>query len=118
MKADPKPQLLVWPETAVPFQLSSPGQLAQEIRDAVLKWKVPLIAGAYAQSFEHFDRDYNAAYLLDPKPDGTLRMDMYPKNILLAFGEYMPFGDDFPWLYKTFRRSPTSSWAIRKILLR
>ena len=102
LSANPKPELIIWPETAVPFQLASAGPLAQEIRDAVLKWQVPLIAGAYAQSRDHFDRDYNAAFLLDPKTDGTLRMDMYPKNILLAFGEYMPFGDDFPWLYKEF----------------
>lgn len=41
--------------------------------------------------------DYNATLLIDPK--GDLR-DRYYKMHPVMFGEYVPFGDIFPWLYR------------------
>jgi len=104
LKAETKPDLLLWPETAMPFQLEGAHRYAQEIRDKVAGWGVPLVVGAYAQSPYHFDRDYNAAFLVEPLPDqpGQVHLSMAPKNVLLAFGEYMPLGDTFPALYRWF----------------
>ncbi len=39
---------------------------------------------------------YNSAVLLDK--DGAIHA-LHDKAFLLAFGEYMPFGETFPWLY-------------------
>lgn len=101
LKHHPAPQLIVWPETAMPFQLMLESEYPARIRNDVLRWNVPLITGGYAPDLATFNV-YNAAYLLEPMPDKTLRSDVYLKNILLAFGEYMPFGETFPALYKLF----------------
>jgi apolipoprotein N-acyltransferase len=42
------------------------------------------------------ERVYNTAILLDS--DGR-RLGLYDKNYLLIFGEYLPFGEEFPVLY-------------------
>lgn len=104
LNSSEKPDLILWPETAMPFQLEGPSQYAKEIREKVIGWGVPLITGAYAQSPYHFDRDFNAAFLLEPNTQGALplKLSIAPKNVLLAFGEYMPLGDTFPKLYEWF----------------
>ncbi len=100
---DPKkPDLIVWPETAMPFSLESTGLWSQRIRDKVAEWKVPLLTGGYAESPTDIRLDYNAAFLLQPQADGTIVRQLYPKIILLAFGEYFPGGDIFPALYHYF----------------
>jgi len=99
----PAPEIVLWPETAMPFQLEHEHSgYSPEIRRAVQGWGVPLITGAYSASPFDFSRDYNSAYLLDPLPDGKLRVEKYHKNILLAFGEYMPLGEQYPSLYRLF----------------
>ncbi|MCB0417036.1 MAG: apolipoprotein N-acyltransferase [Bdellovibrionales bacterium] len=95
------PNLVVWPETAMPFYLVGSGVYTLEILDAVKLWGVPLITGGYYPFNSAIFRDYNAAYLLDPAA-GVLERDVYYKNILLAFGEYFPFGERFPKLYLWF----------------
>lgn len=115
LATNPKPDLLLWPETAMPFQMEGAHRYAQEIRDKVAAWGVPLVVGAYAQSPYHFDRDYNAAFLVEPVPDrpGEVHLAMAPKNVLLAFGEYMPFGDTFPALYRWFPQ--VSNFELGKV---
>ncbi len=102
MKRKPRPELLVWPETAMPFQLQMPTTVfARELQSKVLQWGVPLITGGYAVSPYDFTHEYNSAHLLEPIGN-LLHRDLYNKNILLAFGEYMPFGEWFPSLYQQF----------------
>src|SRR5262249_20726438 len=103
VQSKPKPDLIIWPETAMPFQLeNTTSPYVTEIRDHVLQWKATLITGAYAASPFDRTRDYNSAYMLEPIGGGQIRQDLYNKNILLAFGEYMPFGEWFPILYEKF----------------
>jgi apolipoprotein N-acyltransferase len=47
-------------------------------------------------------KNYNTAFLLDGR--GRV-LGAYDKVYLLAFGEFMPFGDTFPELYKMFPHS-------------
>ncbi len=42
-------------------------------------------------------REFNTSFLLDS--EGRL-VGRYDKNYLLVFGEYMPFGEYIPWIYK------------------
>jgi len=98
---DNKPQLVVWPETAIPYTLDTDHGLARKIYDAVKKWNVPLITGGYFPNYKFYGREYNSAYLLEPHDD-WMKVSNYHKNVLLAFGEYMPLGDTFPWLYRLF----------------
>lgn len=95
------PELVVWPETAMPFFLLGGAPYAREARRTVSEWGIPVITGGYAPYRSAIRQDYNAAYLLDPK-QSLEDPQVYHKNILLAYGEYMPFGDTFPTLYRWF----------------
>jgi len=95
-----QPDLILWPETALPFQIVSESEFAKEVKSWVVKWQIPLITGAYAPAMDLIS-DYNAAYLLEPRND-QINFQVYYKNVLLAFGEYMPFGEIFPSLYRYF----------------
>ncbi|MBI1860196.1 MAG: apolipoprotein N-acyltransferase [Deltaproteobacteria bacterium] len=97
-----KPQLIVWPETAMVYHLHTQRDLPLEIESRVKAWNVPLVTGAFATALKNPLTEFNAGYLLEPQPDGTVTYDYYPKNVLLAFGEYMPFGETFPILYRLF----------------
>jgi apolipoprotein N-acyltransferase len=101
LASQPPPQLLVWPETALPFQPLSRNVFAGDVRASIQRWGVPTILGAYAPHETDPARTYNAAYLLVPSP-GQLGVEVYKKNILLAFGEYMPGGEWSPALYQSF----------------
>lgn len=99
--------LLVWPESAASFRLPrDPGMaVAPYFQRAVEFYRVraegfpetPLIFGGLsAESDPEQRRLYNTAFITDD--DGRIRAH-YDKTYLLAFGEYLPFGDVFPQLY-------------------
>ena len=58
-----------------------------------LSHRAPLSAGESGRC----EDCYNSAVLLDSA--GTIAA-VHDKAFLLAFGEYMPFGETFPWLYE------------------
>jgi len=97
-----KPDLIVWPETAVPYLMGTTPDRDRFLSEKVLQWKTPLLTGGYARSTRNYFKDYNGAFLLSPTTDGKVTSQNYMKNILLAFGEYFPLGDYFPILYKYF----------------
>ncbi|NBX75702.1 MAG: apolipoprotein N-acyltransferase [Proteobacteria bacterium] len=96
-----KPDLILWPETAIPVEMDQPSSRQAQVIQFIRETGIPLITGAYATSPHHVYRDYNSAFLFDPTVS-PLHVDTYHKNILLAFGEYFPLGDTFPSLYKLF----------------
>ncbi|MFN6978376.1 MAG: apolipoprotein N-acyltransferase, partial [Gemmobacter sp.] len=83
--ADPRPDLIVWPETAVDFLLNRPGIGIERIAAAARG--VPVAFGA--QRTEGW-QGYNALALLGP--EGRIAA-IYDKHHLVPFGEYMPGGD-------------------------
>ncbi|MBI4917470.1 MAG: apolipoprotein N-acyltransferase [Acidobacteria bacterium] len=95
--------LLIWPESAYVFLL--PARTGSNVRPLVLQrpdvageLHTPLLFGALRREEGGGDRpiDHNTAFLVDAA--GTVQ-GTYDKTYLLAFGEYLPFGDTFPWLY-------------------
>ncbi len=96
LEREDKPDLIVWPESAYTFFLP-PG--IKNVRRWVMgPVHTPLLFGGLAQrQVDGEEKDYNTAYLLDG--DGNIK-GTYDKTYLLAFGEYMPFGEDFPALYR------------------
>ncbi len=83
-------QLVVWPETAVPFFFQEPGFRRDELFALAKEAGVPLLIGAPA-----FDRrpgegliQRNRAYLVDPS---GRELGTYDKIQLVPFGEYVPF---------------------------
>ncbi len=106
-----KPDLVLWPETAMPIQLDRPSALATEIYNFSKEIGTSLLTGAYSSHPDHPSREYNAAFLLSPtlkleaKKIGLLAdsyTEIYRKNVLLAFGEYFPLGETFPAIYRWF----------------
>lgn len=90
------PQLLVWPETAMPFYLQDFGDASREVRDFVGRSGRLLLTGAPAYSVSEDRRtinSYNRAYLLGP---GGGDLGHYDKEHLVPFGEYVPFGKYLP----------------------
>jgi len=82
------PDLIVWPETAVPFFFQDGPALAETIFALVEESKAALIFGSPAYRRNgHQLRYYNRAYLL--RPDGKT-IEYYDKVHLVPFGEYVP----------------------------
>jgi apolipoprotein N-acyltransferase len=96
---NPTLDLIVWPETAYPVALD-PGlnyPLAKRLFDFIAAFKVPLITGAYSNEKETnpLDGAANGVFGIDASGQVTAA---YRKHILLAFGEYIPGAEIFPWL--------------------
>lgn len=83
--ATPRPDLVIWPETALPYQLERNPGLAEEI--SATAGGVPVALGV--QRVEG-TRGYNSLAVLGAKGAVTAR---YDKHHLVPFGEYIPFGD-------------------------
>ncbi len=82
---NPKPDLVVWPETSVYWL---PEENPDKLRVIAKRVKAPLIFGAL-----RFNRDtkklYNAIFLIDK--EGKIQ-SIYDKTFLVPFGEYTPLG--------------------------
>ena len=93
------PDLVVWPETAMPFYLQEPGLLASRVKNLARTRAVALIAGAPAYRFAGQDTALltNRAFLVGP--DGELA-GAYDKAHLVPFGEYVPMERFLPFVDK------------------
>ncbi|MCP4207380.1 MAG: apolipoprotein N-acyltransferase [Shimia sp.] len=84
-----RPDLIVWPETAVPVWLHNAANTLGIISGAA--GDVPVVLGINRAEGR---RIFNAAILMDS--EGQVA-ETYDKHHLVPFGEYIPFGD---WLSK------------------
>lgn len=99
LNAHPETEVIVWPETALADYLdidylSRSRQI--QLKAQIQKWNKALITGAYSREFGT-DLVYNGLFFFNAQ--GQLTDTAYRKSQLLAFGERLPFGDIFPWLY-------------------
>jgi apolipoprotein N-acyltransferase len=83
-------QLVVWPETAVPFFFQESGPMREVMLALARRLDVYLVFGSPAATVDVDRRmqQRNRAYLVGPR-DGEL--DHYDKMELVPFGEYVPF---------------------------
>jgi len=84
-----RPDLIVWPETAVPVWLHNAANTLRILSGAA--GDVPVVLGINRAEGR---RIFNAAILMDA--EGQVA-ETYDKHHLVPFGEYIPFGD---WLSK------------------
>lgn len=90
--------LVVWPETAVPFNYQDAGQFQKQVRDICFKTKSWFIFGSTSHETSRQNTDYyNSAYLLTP--DGGIK-GKYDKVHLVPYGEYVPLRNVFPFIKK------------------
>ncbi|MEZ0391156.1 MAG: apolipoprotein N-acyltransferase, partial [Pseudobdellovibrionaceae bacterium] len=103
LRAHPEAQLIVWPESAFPDILDDFAMgrnYPAQFRYFVQSIKKPILTGAYSKDppGKPFRDDYNSVFLMDE--NGRLLSEPYHKTQLLIFGEYIPFGREFPLLAK------------------
>jgi apolipoprotein N-acyltransferase len=93
------PDLILWPETALPDELRRSASAGQLVRNLVDQGTPILLGSLDSEQIEEegvFEfRYYNSAFLV--KPGGILAGE-YRKRHLVMFGEYIPFGKLLPFL--------------------
>ena len=97
--------LIIWPETAMPMALDKKFLVRRDqkmLLENIRNWQIPLVTGGYSiATKENGDELYrNSVFYLSPQSGDNYSAEPYYKTNLLAFGEYMPFGEIFPILYK------------------
>ena len=96
--APAKGSLIVWPETALPFNFQDVNNFQKQVREISLKTKSWFIFGSTRYEESDADTDYyNSAYLLSPA--GEIK-GKYDKVHLVPYGEYVPLRNIFPFIKK------------------
>jgi apolipoprotein N-acyltransferase len=108
LRLSPAPDFLVWPETAYPSTFRTPSSSAdfgldQRVENFVTTRRASLIFGGYDR---RGGRDFNSIFFLTPRGvpgvPGEGDLQIYRKNLLLPFGEFLPGTDLFPSLKSAF----------------
>ena len=119
---DRHPELVVWPETALPFYFRYDVPLTAKVQEGVRRLGAYFLVGS--PSFERGPRGidyYNSAYLIDPQ--GKV-LGKYDKAHLVPFGEYVPLKRWLPFLGKLVEQvgdfsrgdiGETLSWTYGKL---
>ena len=95
-QGDGKPDLIVWPEAAVPFYFEENPYGAKVVYDLSKELGVPILFGAPGQRTEGNRAEFtNSAYLVNP--DGGV-VARYDKQRLVPFGEYVPLRPLLPFI--------------------
>ncbi|MBM3162628.1 MAG: apolipoprotein N-acyltransferase [Chlorobi bacterium] len=124
------PELVIWPETAIPFQIldSTYSGYLQSLRLSLREWRVSLLSGfsdieyyhpdsaevksgraKYDSTSSRFFQTYNASMLLTPD---FRKPQIYHKIRLVPFAERVPYVEYFPWLDRfTFSLAGITSWG-------
>ena len=90
--------LIVWPETAAPFNFQDDTDLSRQIRNLAIKAKSDFIFGTISYLRRSHSVDfYNSAYLLSSAGEVKGR---YDKVHLVPYGEYVPLRNVFPFIKK------------------
>lgn len=94
--ADTGPDLVVLPETAMPFYFLYDGVATRKVLTAAREAGTWFLAGAPAAATENGAvKYYNSAYLITPQGQIAGR---YDKTHLVPFGEFVPLGPLREWL--------------------
>lgn len=93
-----QPDLIVWPESALPGYMVEGGEPERTTRQIADSLRVPILMGGSRISFEgKRTKVYNSAFLVEPHKGIT---EFYDKIYLVPFGERLPFDEFFPALQK------------------
>ena len=93
-------ELIIWPETAVPFYLGEHNPKEELVTRIVREAGVHLLTGVPSYDYDRETRNasyFNSAYLF--APDGLLA-GKYDKVHLVPYGEYVPLRRFFPFIKK------------------
>jgi len=117
-----RPDLIVWPETSMPFYFANHGPLTKMVVEGIQSGKTDILFGSPAYTKEPKQiQYYNRAFLV--RSDGIV-VDKYDKAHLVPFGEYVPLKRWLPFLGKMVEHvgdfsagsvGDTLSWGEHKI---
>ncbi len=104
-----KPDVIIWPETAVPIPYNLADDFGYEYRtrlgSLIIRNRIPFLIGTidfgkvYAPVRPEDIPIHNSAILIDKNAD---IVDSYNKIHLVPWGEYTPLGEYYPWIKKKF----------------
>lgn len=100
------PDAIVWPETAYSALFGRPmrhdeRRMEERLRDFASTFSGTMIFGGYDQEGRNFD--YNSVFFLPgSEAKQATKTKAYHKNMLLMFGETLPFADTFPAMKSWF----------------
>jgi len=98
LEAPKKPDLIIWPETALPFYYEFDRPFSNLVDKCIRSSKTNFLVGSPAfTSSEKETRFFNRAYMLNQL---SLVTGVYDKHHLVPFGEYVPLGDYLGFLGK------------------
>lgn len=90
--------LVVWPESSVPFFFQDEPQQANRIKNMARDLSTSVIIGSPAHELRNGRQVFlNSAFMITPNGESTGRCD---KIHLVPFGEYVPLGRFFPFISK------------------
>ena len=84
-------ELVIWPETALPFVLNQSKSLRNWISDLAEECDVTILVGALYD--DAAGREYNVLY--EVTPNGAISDTVYAKRHPVPFGEYVPMREVF-----------------------
>jgi len=97
--AEGKPDFLIWPESATYCYLRYNSLYLNLLRAFSNELKIPVFTGSLDIEYEKSNNNakyYNSAFLIKPFSND---LEVYSKIHLVPFGEWVPYGDIFPFLY-------------------
>ena len=95
---DTKPDIIVWPETAVPLFFQDNNPLTEKLYNLARESKAHLIFGSPSYRAEQGKiKYYNSAWYITP--EGRIG-GQYNKNHLVPFGEYVPLNKFLPFVHR------------------
>jgi apolipoprotein N-acyltransferase len=113
-----KPDLIIWPETAVPYVLAEQKDVRETVYRGITRWETPLLTGLFAMGDAEGSKTsasedkqqkrgfFNGAALLSPKSQEAGKRfnvessPVYHKRVLMPFIERVPYVDRFPALQR------------------
>ena len=105
LAAEERPDLIIWPETAVPGFMESDGALLSRVRSIAVSAGTPLLAGTPRETGGM--TCFNSATLFSG--EGAI-IDTYDKMRLVPFGEYIPFRNKLSFVEK-FAHNPIGDFT-------
>jgi len=115
-----QPDLIVWPEAALPTSLTANLRLFNQIKTLAADSGKYLLLGT--TTHQKFDKDEkvnfeykNSAVLVDP--DYHRKNQQYDKVRLLPFGEYLPYRNIIPWSWIHVPKIASNTKPGRKLTI-
>ncbi len=89
-------KMVLWPETALPYQLMSDSYLLGSVTDLARETNVTIILSAFTEDEE---TGLGKNSIIEIKPDGTVGETVYSKQHLVPFGEFVPMREFVTFIF-------------------